>query len=101
MHILGLNLNLLFDRITGLQIPFLDDNGVQSILEKELLETLIQQTSIPAEPLSPQAASILHGLNRSTAHFEEFRKMIRNFKISGSIMTYPDLNFIETMGNHL
>ncbi|KAI8646572.1 hypothetical protein BD408DRAFT_479807 [Parasitella parasitica] len=89
-----------YKEITGLQILFLDDNGVQSILEKELLETLIQQTSIQVEPMSPQAALILHGLNGSTAQFEELRKMIRNFKISDSIMTYPDLNFIETMGNH-
>ncbi|KAI9359418.1 hypothetical protein BD770DRAFT_409667 [Pilaira anomala] len=63
-------------RITGLQIIFLDDNGVQSILEEEFLETLIQQTSIQAEPLSPQAALILFELNGSTAQFEQFRKMI-------------------------
>ncbi|RCI04286.1 hypothetical protein CU098_012927, partial [Rhizopus stolonifer] len=94
------NLTSTYKEITGLQILFLDDNGVQSILEKELLETLIQHTSIQAEALSPQAALILHGLNGSTAQFEQFRKVIRNFKTPDSIINYPALNFIETMGNH-
>ncbi|CAO3619109.1 unnamed protein product [Mucor fragilis] len=62
-----------YKEITGLQTLFLGDNGVRSILGQELLQTLLQQTSIEVEPLSPQASLILHSLNRSAAQFDQLR----------------------------
>ncbi|CAO3691379.1 unnamed protein product [Rhizopus stolonifer] len=73
------DINATYKEITGLQILYLDDDGVQSILNEEILETLKRQTSIPIQLFSPPATSILHELNESTAKFDQFRKIIKKF----------------------
>ncbi|KAI7903515.1 uncharacterized protein BX663DRAFT_542456 [Cokeromyces recurvatus] len=95
------DINSTYKEITGLQVLYLDDDGVQSMMNEELLETLKRQTSIPIQPLSHPATLISHELKESAAKFDQFRKIIKNFKISESdILIHADLNYIETMGNH-
>lgn len=51
VNILGLNLNLLSYRITGLKILYLDDEGIQSMLKEELQRVLKQQATITKQVL--------------------------------------------------
>lgn len=59
----SLILNLLFYRITGLRILYIDDDGVKIMLDKGLLESLRQQTTLESQYLSPPVILLLAPLN--------------------------------------
>lgn len=102
---LNLNLNLLFYRITGLQLLYIDDDGVKIMLDKELLEGLRQQTTLESQHLSSPVTLLLTSLNRANPDFYTYRSVIKRFNLPENerfdIFTHADLNFVETMGNHL
>lgn len=91
--------------MTGLQILYIDDDGVKIMLEQELLEDLRQRTTLENEFLSSSATDILSHLNRTNPDFYTYRSIIKRFNLPDherfDIVTHADLNFIETMGNHL
>lgn len=102
---LNLNLNPLFYRITGLQLLYIDDDGVKIMLDKELLEGLRQQTTLESQHLSSSVTLLLTSLNRANPDFYTYRSVIKRFNLPENerfdIFTHADLNFVETMGNHL
>lgn len=100
-----LNLNFLFYRMTGLQILNIDDSGVKVMLDNGALQTLKQKTIIPNFSLSPSAVILTATLNQANPDFCTFRDIIKRNTLPENerfnIVTHADLNFIETMGNHL
>ncbi|KAL9542087.1 hypothetical protein MBANPS3_008787 [Mucor bainieri] len=90
--------------ITGLQILYIDDDGVKIMLEKELLDRLTEQSTLPGLSLSSSATLLLESLNRANCDFYTYRGIIKDFKLPANerfdVVTHADLNFVETMGNH-
>lgn len=105
MYGYSLILNLLFYRITGLRILYIDDDGVKIMLEKELLEGLREQTTLESQSLSSSVTLLLTSLNQANRGFYTYRSIIKRFNLPENerfdIVTHADLNFIETMDNHL
>lgn len=101
----SLILNLLSYRITGLQILYIDDDGVKIMMDNELLEDLRQQTTLESQYLSSPVTHLLTSLNQANRDFYTYRSIIKRFNLPENerfdIVTHADLNFVETIGNHL
>lgn len=104
MYSLGIKLNLLIYRITGLEIFYLDDEGVQFMIKEVLLRVLKEQTTIANQVLSPLAASLLYNLSQSYTSFYIHRNKMKKYQPPENedfdLFTHAYLNFIETMGNN-
>ncbi|CEP07026.1 hypothetical protein [Parasitella parasitica] len=90
--------------IPGLQILYIDDDGVKTMLDKELLKGPGQQTTLESQHSSSSVTLILTSLNQANPNFYTYRS-IKRFNLPENegfeIFTHADLNFVETMGNHL
>lgn len=105
MYNRSLNLNLLFYRITGLRLLYIDDDGVKFMLDKELLDDLRQQATLDSQYLSSSVTLLLTSLNEANPDFYTYRSIIKSFNLPENerfdIFTHADLNFVETMGSYL
>ncbi|ORE11910.1 hypothetical protein BCV72DRAFT_318095 [Rhizopus microsporus var. microsporus] len=75
------------------------------MLNKEMLEGLGQQTMLENHPLSSSVTLLLTSLNQANPDFYAYRSIIKRFNLPENerfdTFTHTDLNFVETMGNHL
>lgn len=102
----SVNLSLHFSyRITGLKILYLDDDGVKTMMDQKLLQSLKLRTTLESQSLSSAATSLLVRLNQANIDFPVYRNIIKQFQLEENeafnFFNHADLNFIKTIGNHL
>lgn len=90
-------------RFAGSSVINIDDERLMSLMNKEMIQVMKDDTELPSYKLTEGAATLLVKLEESVPSSRKLRSIIRKSIRENDdfdLMEIYDINFIETLSNH-